>query len=128
MKLGAIVLDSNNSEELAGFYQRLLGWTMERQFFDGVEWFFVQSPTGEGLPLVFQEAADYQKPAWPSVPGRQQQMQHLDFYVEAENYEREIEHALSCGAVLSEIQLSELWKVMLDPAGHPFCIIPLPSE
>ena len=119
MKLGAIVLDSNNSDELANFYQRLLGWTKTR--YDD-EWIIVSSNKGEGVPLVFQEIKDYRKPIWPSMPTEQQQMIHLDFYVD--HVEEATKHALACGAQISEVQLSRDWQVLLDPAGHPFCILP----
>ncbi|MCL1872899.1 MAG: hypothetical protein FWF85_02145 [Clostridiales bacterium] len=128
MRLGAIVIDSNNPEELAEFYQKLLEWTIERQIFEGEKWIIVKSRDGEGMPLVFQEALNYQRPIWPSAEGLQQQMLHLDFYVKFDDFDSKVEHAISCGAVVSEIQLSDSWKVMLDPAGHPFCIIPLPKN
>ena len=128
MKLGAIVIDSNISDELASFYQRLLGWEKECQYFEGEKWFIVKSDRGEGTPLVFQEIAEFEKPQWPALHGKQQQMQHLDFYVKAKDYENEVKRAISYGAVISEIQLTESLTVMLDPAGHPFCIIPLPEE
>ena len=55
-------------------------------------------------------------------------MLHLDFYVAAEKYKGEVEHAVACGATVSTVQLSASWTVLLDPAGHPFCVIPLPME
>ena len=122
MKLGAIVLDSNNSDEWASFYQKLLGWKKTR--YDD-EWIIVSSENGEGTPLVFQENKNYKKPIWPSTSGEQQQMIHLDFYVD--HVEEAIKHALSCGAQVSEVQLSNDWQVLLDPAGHPFCILPSTS-
>jgi len=128
MKLGAIVIDSDDAEKLSEFYQKLLGWTKECQFFEGDKWIIVKSAAGEGTPIVFQEIADYEKPQWPSAAGMQQQMLHLDFYVTNDDYNNEIGRALSYGASIAEIQFSESWKVMLDPAGHPFCIIPLPAE
>ena len=128
MKMGAVVLDSDISEELANFYQRLLGWSKESQLFEGDTWYVVKSTSGEGVPLVFQQVDDYKIPTWPSAGDFQQQMLHLDFYVKFDAYSDEIEHAVSCGAKISEVQLSESWKVMLDPAGHPFCIIPIPED
>lgn len=119
MKPGAIVLDSDNSEELADFYQKLLGWAKYRY---DEEWIIVSGDSGEGLPLVFQEIMNYERPIWPVKSGRQQQMIHLDFYVD--NVEESVKHALSCGAELSKVQLKDGWRVMLDPAGHPFCILP----
>lgn len=119
MKLGAIVLDSGNSNDLADFYAKLLGWT--KHVYDE-EWIIVKSDSGEGLPLVFQEIEDYVKPVWPCKQGHQQQMLHLDFYVD--DVEMGVQHAQTCGAELSEVQLEEGWRVMLDPAGHPFCVLP----
>jgi len=128
MRLGAIVIDSNNPEELSKFYQKLLGWEIERQVFEGDKWITLKSSDEEGTPLVFQEDLNYQRPTWPSTDGLQQQMLHLDFYVDFDDFDRAVEQAISCGAVFAEIQLTESWKVMLDPAGHPFCIIPLPPK
>jgi catechol-2,3-dioxygenase len=128
MRLGAVVLDSGNSDELAGFYQKLLGWSKEVQTFEGDKWVIVKSVGGESLPLVFQQVDNYEKPKWPSASGIQQQMMHLDFYVKFDEYSKNVEHAISCGATVSEVQYSEGLNVMLDPAGHPFCIIPIPPE
>ena len=128
MKLGAVVIDSNNSDELAEFYRKLLGWSKEVQFSEGEKWVVVSGDAGE-MPLVFQEISDYQKPAWPLVDGRQQQMMHLDFYVKPEELERTFRHAIACGAVVSEAQFfGAHMKVFLDPAGHPFCIIAVPNS
>lgn len=125
MRLGAIVLDSDNSEILSEFYQQLLGWKKIRQ---DDEWIIVSSYDGNSTPLVFQEVSHYERPIWPIEKEKQQQMIHLDFYVDKNEYEHEINHAISCGAQLSSIQLSDDWKVFFDPAGHPFCIIPLPDK
>ena len=46
----------------------------------------------------------------------------VDFHVE--DVEEGVKYALSCGATLSEIQFDERWRVLIDPAGHPFCILP----
>ena len=120
MVLGAVVLDSGNSEELSDFYQKLLGW--KTKYGQGTEWIVLKSDTGEGLPLIFQEIDCYQRPVWPARPDAQQQMTHLDFYTE--DVEASVAHALACGAVLSPVQPPDDWQVLLDPAGHPFCILP----
>lgn len=119
MVMGALVLDSGNSEELSDFYAKLLGWTKQR--YDD-EWIIVSSDKGEGTPLVFQEIVNYEKPVWPAERGKQQQMMHMDFY--ADDHKEALKHALACGARFSEVQLEDGWRVMLDPAGHPFCILP----
>ena len=79
MKMGAVVLDSSNADELSDFYQKLLGWEKKVQFFEGDKWIIVKSAEGDGIPLVFQENPYYERPKWPPVKGIQQQMLHLDF-------------------------------------------------
>ena len=117
-----IVLDSDNSEELSAFYEKLLGWTRVEHKPDD-EWIVVHSGKNDGSPgLIFQQTENYMRPVWPNTPNKQQQMTHLDFHVE--DLAEGVAHALSCGAVLSEIQFDDSFRVMLDPAGHPFCILP----
>lgn len=113
------MLDSADSEALSDFYAKLLGWT---KFHYDAEWIIVVSEDKEGVPLVFQQVDTYEKPTWPSEQGKQQQMVHLDFYVD--NVEESVEYALSCGATVAKKQFNNIWRVMLDPAGHPFCILP----
>ena len=116
MKLGTVVLDSDDAETLADFYQKLLGWTMR---FNN-EWGIGLKSEPEGVCLFFQEDADYARPVWPTARGRQQQMVHVDFFVD--DLEKEVNQAIACGAKVAETQYSERWSVMFDPAGHPFCI------
>ena len=37
-----------------------------------------------------------------------------------------VAHALEAGATLADFQPQEHVRVMLDPAGHPFCLFPGP--
>ncbi len=128
MKLGAIVLDSDNIEELSDFYARMLGWTKSCQTLNGEKWINVIKDDYTETPLVFQENPDYKHPIWPSTQEEQQQMIHLDFYVRADEFEEKVAHAIRCGAKLAESQLSSDWKVLIDCSGHPLCIIPIPEE
>lgn len=128
MKLGAIVLDSDNIEALSDFYAKLLGWTKSSQIHEGEKWITVIKDDYSETPFVFQENPDYRRPKWPSNKEEQQQMTHLDFYVRMDEFESKIEHAMNCGAMLAESQLSNDWKVMIDISGHPFCIIPIPKD
>jgi hypothetical protein len=118
-----VVLDSDNADELSMFYERLLGWTR----FKGEEFITLANVEQNGPPtwITFQQVEDYTPPVWPATPDRQQQMEHLDFHVE--NMEEGVNYALSCGATRSEIQLEDDLRVMLDPAGHPFCICTIPG-
>ena len=117
-----IVLDSDNSEELSAFYEKLLGW-IRIEHSPGDEWIVVHNGKNDGMTgLIFQQVDSYARPVWPDVLGKQHQMMHLDFHVD--DLDEGVAHALSCGATLSEIQLEPSLRVMLDPAGHPFCILP----
>lgn len=115
-----VVLDSDNAVELSEFYEKLLGWTR----FPGEEYTVIANVEQKGFPtwITVQQVNDYVPPVWPETPGEQQQMAHLDFHVE--NVEEGVKHALSCGATISEIQYDERWRVLIDPAGHPLCILP----
>lgn len=129
MKLGAIVMDCGNAEALADFYAEFLGWDKSVQETAEDRWVIVNDPAWKNTPLVFQEVSGYQSPVWPAEAGRQQQMTHLDFYVGSpEELEEKSRLAERCGAKLAPVQFSGDWRVFLDPAGHPFCLIPIPAE
>ena len=120
MKLGCFTLDSLNAEEHADFYQKLLGWKVRFTNTDeGLKWVGIVDETS-GITLLFQENSDYVPPVWPTTQGKQQTMAHLDFH--SDDLKRDVEHAIDCGAILADTQYSDKWKVLIDPAGHPFCI------
>ena len=117
-----VVLDSDKADELSIFYEKLLGWTR----FPGEEFTVVANVEHKGFPtwITFQQADDYVAPVWPAIPEAQQQMAHLDFHVK--DVAEAVKYAISCGATVSEIQYDDNWRVMIDPAGHPFCLLPPP--
>ena len=106
--------DCKNADALAEFYAALLGWKKEMS---GGGWAALRSP--QGWLLAFQEIDDYIAPAWPWETGKQQQMAHIDFYVE--DLFEAVEHAIKCGAKKSEVQYFNTSAVLFDPEGHPFC-------
>jgi catechol-2,3-dioxygenase len=116
MSLSGIVLDSPDARELAGFYQRLLGWQVQQ---DEPGWVKLASPEG-GPGLSFQTEAAYRRPSWPSDPARQQMMIHLD--IKVDDLDEAGRHAVAAGAVLADYQPQDDVRVYLDPAGHPFCL------
>ena len=120
ISLGTVVLDSSNSKELSDFYLKMLGWV---KTYEDEDWIDIQSPAG-GVKLGFQNDPNYTPPVWPEDPPAQQQMLHLDFETSGkEAMEQAAAHAITCGAKKAEIQYSENWTVLLDPAGHPFCFV-----
>lgn len=110
-----IAFDCPNANELADFYVSITGWKKE---ISNDEWAGIRTP--HGILLVFQTVENYVPPVWPWENGRQQQMAHIDFYVD--NLDEAVEKAIKCGAVKCEVQYYDTSTVMLDPAGHPFCL------
>ncbi len=74
----------------------------------------------QGYLMTFQRVENYQAPTWPTQE-RGQQM-HLDFAVD--DIENAVKFAESLGSTQASEQPGERWRVMLDPAGHPFCLFP----
>lgn len=101
---------------MADFYGRLLGWEISYRDSDFI---LMRDPDG-GTGLSFQERDDYQAPVWPEEPGQQDKMLHLD--IKVEDLEAAVEHALASGGRLASFQGRDDLRVLLDPAGHPFCL------
>ncbi|HYO41350.1 MAG TPA: VOC family protein, partial [Nocardioidaceae bacterium] len=73
----------------------------------------VQTP---GLLLIPQRVTDYQPPSWPGSS-----VVHLDLTAGPALAGAE-RRAVALGARLADPQPDPRWRVLLDPAGHPFCI------
>lgn len=94
------------------FYADLLGYEAQ--------------PLDDSMPLVigpnntisFQPVNGYLPPTWPTETRGQQF--HLDLIVR--DLDAAITYARSIGAVDAPAQFGHTWHVMLDPAGHPFCL------
>lgn len=120
IKMYAFTLDCKDPYALAKFYATLLAWEIP---FHDEDWACVSAPgTAQGAypGVLLQRNPVYKPPVWPSAPEAQQQMAHLDFAVN--DLEKAVRHAVRCGATIADAQFSEDWSVMLDPAGHPFCL------
>ena len=115
-RLSATVLGAPDPRELAAFYAHLLG---RRVKWDEPDWVMLAAPEG-GAGLSFQREAEHVRPVWPSGPGDQQMMMHLD--VEVDDLEVASAHAVAGGATVAEHQPQDDVRVLLDPAGHPFCL------
>ncbi len=111
-----MVLDAPDVAVLTRFYSELRGWPIWKQDADGSA-----LDLGEGVAyLAIQHNPDYVRPVWPAADGRQQMMLHLDF--EVDDLDAAVTEALRLGAELPEHQPQEDVRVLLDPAGHPFCL------
>ena len=114
-KIGAIAFDCPDPQALAAFYVALMG--AEPGFMsDSFAAFKAQ-----GLWISMHKIDDYRAPQWPN-PSAPQQM-HLDFAVD--DVDTAEARAIELGARKADPQPAPgRWRVMLDPAGHPFCLSP----
>lgn len=120
IKMYSFTLDCIEPHELAKFYAALLKWEMIPI---DEEWACVHaSGTDQGAYpcILFQRNPEYKPPVWPEEPEAQQQMAHIDFAVN--DLEKAVQYAIHCGATVANEQFSDHWRVMFDPAGHPFCL------
>ena len=111
------VLDAPDGRALGQFYARLLGW---QYFDDGDDGGSVAPSEDAGSYLGFQTERAYVRPVWPAAPGEPQMSMHLDIAVD--DLEEAVAHAVEAGAELASHQPQDDVRVMLDPAGHPFCL------
>jgi catechol 2,3-dioxygenase-like lactoylglutathione lyase family enzyme len=113
-------IDAPDANALADFYRRLLGWTTRTE---EPGWVVIQpgasDQAGSGT-LNFQTESRYVRPVWPTGPGDQQMMMHLE--IKVDDLEASVAHAVAQGATLAAFQPQEDVRVCLDPAGHPFCL------
>ena len=120
IKLYASTLDCKDPHELAKFYAKLLHWEIP---YHDEEYAIAGAPganQGAYPGISFQRNPDYIPPVWPEQPEAQQQMAHLDFAVN--DLDKAVQYAVHCGATIADEQFSDDWKVLFDPAGHPFCL------
>lgn len=114
VRLLAVTLDCPDPGALARFYSEALDLPIT-----------VSTPGfvlvgREGAPgLGFYRVDDYRPPTWPesAVP----KQVHLDLGVD--DLDAAQARLIALGAVEPEVQpLPDKRRVLLDPAGHPFCI------
>ncbi len=118
-RLGAVSLDSPDPIGLSRFYGQLLDLEVMFESEDFV------ALKGGGILLTMQRVSDHRPPDWPSGPVPKQL--HLELAVD--DLDDAEAKAMAIGATKAEAQPSpELWRVLLDPAGHPFCITTLIPE
>ena len=118
-----VVLDSADGAELARFYARLLGWQLFNVTDDGA----ALAPSEDaGYNLAFETEPNYVRPVWPTEAGKEQMSMHLD--IQVDDLDAAVAHAVEAGAEVASYQPQETVRVLLDPAGHPFCLYLDPTE
>ncbi len=113
-KLWSVTLDCTDPEALGNFWAEALDGKVEYTSEN-----FVGVSTPEGLWIGAYKVADFQPPEWTSDSSTKQF--HLDISVE--DLDAAQEQAIALGATKAEHQPEpDRWRVLLDPAGHPFCV------
>ena len=110
------VLSARDPVALARFYSALLGWEIAGE---SAEWVTIGMP-GTTHYLAFAVDEHHEPPVWPSEPGLPTMQLHLDLGVA--DVDAAVADALALGATLAAYQPQDDVRVMLDPAGHPFCL------
>ena len=108
----SIVIDCPDAAAPASFYAALLDWKAEIS----PNWADVRAEYGQCIS--FQQVADYTPPRWPGQQVPQQM--HLDVIVD--DLDAAESAVLDLGATKHEHQPGTSFRVLLDPAGHPFCL------
>jgi hypothetical protein len=112
LRLAAVSLDCADPMELATFYSRLTGYEVVFSNDDFV------ALRGDVF-ITAQRVDGYQPPTWPGSE-RAKQI-HLDFATDDLDGAQQV--AVGLGARPAKTQPQpDGWRVLLDPAGHPFCL------
>lgn len=113
-RLKVVALDCADPDALAAFYSAVLGGRAERTDDDWVE-----LTPATGTSLAFQQVAEHRPPEWPGTEHPQQM--HLD--LEVDDLDAGEAAVVALGARKHEVQPGDTFRVFLDPAGHPFCLV-----
>lgn len=113
IRIGAVSLDCPDPPALGEFYANVLGLEV---MFSSENFVALR---GGAVLLTFQRVADHRPPTWPE--GAVPKQLHLELAVsDLDGQEARI---LALGATKADAQPNpDGWRVLLDPAGHPFCI------
>lgn len=110
LSVDSIAVDCPDPVALASFYAGLLGVESRGDF--------VLLPNDQ-VEIWFQQVENYLPPTWPT----QERGQQVHFEMVTNDIPAAVKRALELGATKADPQPDESeWTVMLDPAGHPFCL------
>lgn len=121
-------IDCLDVEEMAAFYCAILGWEVAHRDTPetaqgGAGWIALRNPDG-GVGLSFQAEEWYEPPVWPEEPGALAKMMHFEITVD--DVDEAVACVLAAGGKIAPNQPADRdpkeLRIMLDPAGHPFCL------
>ncbi len=129
MRVTGPVLNALDVAALTRFYEQLLGWEVKslegpRPGYPAGDGWAVLRPADGSTKIEIQFESHYVRPVWPGAAGAQGMQMHLDIWVE--DVPAGVTWAVACGATEAEHQPEDRdrsrLRIMLDPAGHPFCL------
>lgn len=110
----------NDFENVVAFYRDMLGLQITD---DEGRWAKLRNPHG-AMDINVQAEDWYAPPIWPESVPAQTKMMH--FEVQVDDVETSVARAVALGAREAPQQPADrdptTLRVMLDPAGHPFCL------
>ncbi|GAA2269238.1 glyoxalase [Streptomyces ruber] len=113
-RYSAVTFDCPDPAELARFYGDVLGLPVVYSS----DHFVLLGQEG-AAGLGFNRLTDHRRPTWPDPT--QEKQAHIELGVD--DLDAAQARLLTLGAVAPEFQPDpDRWRVLLDPAGHPFCI------
>ena len=119
----SITIMAPDPRALAQFYAELLGTEVRASEPAGpgeppeAGWAQVRA---DSLTVNVEWEREWVAPLWPATPGAQHSTQHLDLHVD--DLPAAIAWAVQCGALEAPVQPQDDIRVMVAPAGHPFCL------
>lgn len=115
LELAALTIDCPDAAAMGDFYCSALGGTVTHRDDDSL---FLQTAA---LLLIFRRVSDYRAPTWPSPEVPLQT--HFEFVVD--DPAQAVAELGRLGATLAPLEGADDadLRVMLDPAGQPFCVI-----
>ena len=121
--LAYTALDCDNPVELAHFYSKITGHNVqpfdEGETAENCQWLELIDEAGF-TAMAFQKIENYQRPTWPT--GGLPQQAHMDFH--AKDLDIAEKQLLEIGAIKAEFQPKpHRFRIYLDLAGHPFCMV-----
>ena len=117
--LSGIVLECRDPTELARFYSALTGWPL---VFRDDDFVAIGEGPDAGFHLAFQRAPAHEPPTWPDP--RSSMQSHL--HIKVRDLEAAERRVLELGGTTFSTQPAPTrHRVLADPAGHPFCLVPV---
>jgi predicted enzyme related to lactoylglutathione lyase len=117
--LSGVILECHDPAGLAAFYSQLTGLPVQ---YSDPDWYSIGESARADFHLSFQRSPAHQPPTWPD-PASSMQI-HLHFQVD--DLDVAEGRVLALGASKFDHQPApSTSRVFADPAGHPFCLVPV---